>query len=133
MALMEVMAAAALAALVIGGILAGYTQSCNRAEWAGFNFAAQSLAAERFEQTRGCRWDREALTNSLTSASFPPVVLPLDLPVNGQPMTGTNYTTITDLSVNPALKLVRVDCVWRFPRTGRLYTNSMVSYRASDN
>ena len=46
MALMEVMAA-----LVIGGILSGYTQSGNRAEWAGFNFAAQSLAAERFEQT----------------------------------------------------------------------------------
>lgn len=132
-ALMEVIAASGLAALVIGGILAGYSQSCNRAEWAGFNFAAQCLAAERLEQTRGCRWDREALTNYFAAASFPPQVLPLDLPVNDQPMLATNFTTITDISANPPLKLVRVDCVWQFPRTGKVYTNSAVTYRTTDN
>ena len=54
-ALMEVMVASAVGAIVIGATLAGYNQSSYRAEWGAFNCGAQSLAAERFEQIRGCR------------------------------------------------------------------------------
>lgn len=132
-ALVEVLVSSAVAAIVIGAIFAGYSQASYRAEWGAFNFAAQSLAAERFEQTRGCRWDRDAGTNNLVSANFPPQVLPLDLPVNNQAIFGTNYTVITDLSVNPPIKMVRVDCIWTFPRSGKNHTNSVVSYRAPDN
>lgn len=132
-ALMEVMVASAVGAIVIGATLAGYNQASYRAEWGAFNCGAQSLAAERFEQTRGCRWDRDAATNGLVTANFPPQIMPLDLPVSGQPMFATNYTVIADVTLDPPLKMVRVDCVWKFPRSGKLQTNSIVSYRAPDN
>jgi hypothetical protein len=40
----------------------------------------------------------------------------------------TNFTTISNLSSAPYLKMVRVDCVWPF--FSKLYTNTAVTFRA---
>ena len=130
---MEVMVASSLSLFVISGIFAGYNHACQRAEWGAFNVAAQSLAAARFEQTRACRWDRDALTNSLLSTNFPPLVKALDLPVKGNPVLATIYTSIANVTTNPPVKMIQVDCVWMFPRTGKTRTNTVVSYRTTDN
>jgi type II secretory pathway pseudopilin PulG len=133
--LAEVVVAAALAAITVAGVIYGHIQSQERADWSGSSLAAQALAVQRLEQTRAARWDTEAGVDQLVAANFPAQVLTLDLPMSGTNMVyATNFTTITDLSTNaPMLKMIRVDCVWRWNRTNRLLTNTVVTYRAPDN
>ena len=131
----EVVIAAAIAGICIGGIVYGYVQSAQRVEWSGESLAAQALAIQRLEQTRACKWDTDAGVDQLVAASFPVQTTIMDLPVSGTNfLIGTNYTTISDISTNqPLLRMIRVDCVWRFKLTGRLFTNTVVTYRSPDN
>jgi hypothetical protein len=56
----------------------------------------------------------------------------LDIPFKGTNYVyATNFTAITTLSTNPNLKMIRVDCVWRFLNQG-MHTNTVVTYRAND-
>ena len=61
-----------------------------------------------------------------------------DIPSKGDPaatnfnMWVTNYVWITSYSVNPPLRQIRSDAVWRFPLTGTFYTNSIILWRAPD-
>ena len=89
--------AAVVAAIVIGAIFAGYSQASYRAEWGAFNFAAQSLAAERF----GAR------TFALHSTSDPvPSVLAWS---NGQGVAGVLIaaSTADSAPVNQAARCCR--------------------------
>jgi len=66
------------------------------------------------------------------AANFGQQVLILDVPVTGTNYVyATNNTTITTLSTDPPLKMISVDTIWRFPR-GRVFTNSVATYRAPD-
>ncbi len=124
----------AVSALTIGGIIAGYTLSARRAEWSAYSLAANSLAMQRLEQTRACKWDPQGwpLIDELVSSNFPVHVDVLDIPISGTNVVyATNTTTITYLSTNTPLKMIRVDCAWMFLSRGP-FTNTVVTYRTSD-
>lgn len=133
--LVEVGLSAIIAAMTIAGIVYGYTQSSKRAEWSSYSLAAEAAAVQRLEQTRACRWDTETGVDQLVSGNFPVQIVLMDLPVIGtNAFYGTNITTITIISASPPLmRMVRVDCVWRFPTTGRLFTNTVATYRSPDS
>ncbi len=133
--LTEVTAAAAIAAITVAGVISGYVQSAERAEWSGNCLAAQALAVQRMEQTRAARWDTEAGIDELLTANFTNQVVTLDLPVSGtNAIYATNFTTITTIATNaPMLKMIRVDCVWRWNRRNKVTTNTVVVYRAPDH
>jgi len=67
----------------------------------------------------------QAMSNELATPKL--LVCPADKKRN----YATNFTTITSVSANPPLKLIRVDCVWSFMKHG-IFTNTLVSYRAPD-
>jgi hypothetical protein len=133
--LTEVVIATAISALTMAGTIYGYGLTCRRAEWAGYSLAAQSLANQGLEQARAAKWDPMAPTpvDELTNSYFTtPQVNILDIPVIGTNVVfATNFFTITQISTNPNLKMIRVDCVWKFINKGP-YTNTVMSYRASD-
>jgi len=133
--LMEATVASAMAAVTFAGIIYGYVESSRNAEWSALSLAANSLALQRLEQGRACRWDPEAIPaiDELVSSNFPTQILILDVPVTGTNYVyATNLTTVTTLSTAPLLKMISVDTIWRFPR-GRVFTNSVVTYRAPDS
>jgi len=134
--LAEVVISAAIAAVSIGGIMYGYVMSAQRAEWSAYAIAAQSLAMQRVEQTRSARWDMSATptVNELVGANFPPQICVLDIPISGTNVVfATNFTTLTALSASPPLVSIQVDCVWRWSVGNRLFTNTVVTYRTTDD
>lgn len=132
--LVEVVMAIAILALVFGGIILGYVQTLHRAEWSAYSLAASSLAQMKLEQVRSAKWDTLAVppVDEVTQANFPPEVEILDVPISGTNFVlATNFTTITQPSVNPPYRAIQVDCVWAY-HNGRVFTNTMVTYRAPD-
>jgi type II secretory pathway pseudopilin PulG len=132
--LVEVVTATAIGSLAFGGIIYGYLLCAQRAEWAAFSLAAQSLASMRLEQARACKWDPRGWppVDELVTENFPERAEVLDVPVAGtNTVYATNTVTITQVSTTPPLKVIRVDCTWRFYRRG-LFTNTVVTYRAPD-
>jgi hypothetical protein len=120
--------------MMFGGIIYGYIHSSRSAEWSAYSFAAQSLAMQRLEQARACKWDPEATppVDQLVNSNFPVVVSILDVPMNGSNITyATNITTISTISTAPPLKMISVEAVWQFIN-GKLYTNTIATYRAPD-
>ena len=132
--LMEVVMALMVAAVAMAGTVAGYILAASRAEWSAFSLAANSLAMMRMEQARAAKWDTQAQppVDQLEPANFPVETNVLDIPISGTNVVyATNFTTITTLSTDPPLKMIRVDCVWPFARRGP-FTNTMITYRAPD-
>lgn len=124
--LVEVVMSVAISALVIGTILYGYNVSTRQLTYASSSVAAQAAAMERYEQTVGALWRPAVVLDQLITSNFPPVRAADGVLYN----TATNYTTITSLSINPPLRMVRVDCVWVYG--GVLYTNTVAGLRAPD-
>lgn len=132
--LMEVLVSILIMTMTVVATVNGYLLSSYRAEWSAHSLAAHSLALQRIEQVRAAKWDQAAYpaVDQVVQANFPVTTNVLDLPSSGTNMVyATNYTTITTVSTNPPLKMVRVDCVWQFPGRG-VYSNTVVSYRAPD-
>jgi hypothetical protein len=130
----EVVIAGALGALTLGGIIYGYVISAQSAEWSSYYTAAQSLAMQRLEQTRAAKWDLQAepQIDNLVSSNFPKSIEILDIPITRTNVVyATNLTTITTISTNPPLKMIRVDCSWNYAGH-RLFTNTVVTYRSPD-
>jgi prepilin-type N-terminal cleavage/methylation domain-containing protein len=128
----EVVMAIGILALCLGGIITGYVFSSKRVEWSAYSLAAQSMALQRLEQARACKWDLGAypiVDNQLQSSNFPQQVLVLDIPMNStNGILATNITEVIDIQTNyPPIKLVRVTCRWPFIN-GKTYTNSIASY-----
>src|SRR4051812_11128755 len=116
--LAEVVVCLAIMALVFGGIITGYMQGAYRAEWAGYNLAAQALAMQQLEQAKTAVWDN-------THNEFTNILLQtwatLDLPINGtNRVYVTNYVQVTtnQVSSSPLLYIymVKVDTVWPYLR-----------------
>ena len=145
--LVEIVIATALSAVVLGGMIYGYVLSAQRAEWSAYSLAANSLAMMRIEQARAAKWDMQAwpIIDELVAINYPVSQEVLDIPIrtsdvvysNGIPVSGsgvvyaTNITTISYLSTNPPLKMIRVDCLWMFMGRGP-FTNTVVTYRTTD-
>jgi len=131
---MEATIASTIAAMMFGGIIYGYIQSNKSAEWSAYSFAAQSLALQRLEQTRACRWDPDGtpVVDDLTNSNFLLELKILDVPLNGTNITyATNITTISTISAVPPLRMISVETTWQFIN-GKIYTNTIATYRAPD-
>src|SRR5580765_5850121 len=132
--LVELVMATALAVIVMGGAIYGYVMSARRAEWSAYRLAANSLAMGRVEQARASKWDPQGFpsVDELVSSNFPLTTNILDIPISKTNIVyATNVTTITVISTNPPLKMIRVDTSWRFVNRGN-FTNTIVTYRAAD-
>ena len=132
--LVEVVIASAIAAICVGTSVYGYVIAMQRAEWSAYSLAAQSLAMQRIEQCRACKWDPLAFPaiDELLAVNFPTQISILDIPVSGTNVVyATNFTTIQTVSVSPPLKSIRVDCTWGFINK-RTYTNTILTYRSPD-
>jgi len=142
--LIEVMIAFLIFGLVTGGILYGYVQANRMAEWSSMSLGAQSYASQGIEQAIAAKWDTEA--NGEVVADFlPPIsytqatnyytVDTNDVPQSGAPLLLTNYMSISwqdNLTNGPYLRQIRSDVVWQFPLTGKIYTNTLITFRAPD-
>jgi len=130
--LIEMVIALAVAGILIAGMVSGHIQAAKQAEWSAYSLAASSLALQQLERVRGAKWDSQAGNDQVVSSNFPVTVEILDIPLTKTNIVyATNRTTITTLSTAPPLKMVRVDCTWRFLRRG-ISTNSVATYRAPD-
>lgn len=130
----EVVVSMAILGMAIIGIVNGYIYTGRQAEYSAYSLAAHSLAIQRLEQARAARWDPNGYPSAdrVVQANFPPVTHVLDVPISGTNFVmATVYTQVTNISANPPLKMIRVDCVWPFMNRG-LFTNTIVSYRGPD-
>ncbi|MCX8157954.1 MAG: prepilin-type N-terminal cleavage/methylation domain-containing protein [Verrucomicrobiae bacterium] len=132
--LAEVIIAIALSAMVLASLITGYISTARRAEWTAMSEAAQLKVVNRMEQVRAARWDPLAVppVDMLVASNFPVLVEELFTPLGGTNATlATNVVNIMQVSTKPPVKLVRVECCWRF-LNNRLYTNSLMLYRYPD-
>lgn len=121
-------------AVGLAATLSLYVNSARRTEWSASSLSAQMMAVRGMEQCRAAKYDPRGSppTDNLQSSNFPVVFDVLDVgTVNGAITYGTNFTSISTIFTNPPLKMVKVDCVWRFPSSG-LYTNTVFTYRAAN-
>jgi hypothetical protein len=146
MTLAEVVVALLIASLTVVSLVGGYISSTAAAEKSSLTLAANNRALERLEDTHAARWNvstgvDELGTNvaNLPPTNFPPKVVVLDLSAQGSNATNgityaTNYTTITQVSISPQLRRIRVDCVWQFNNRqfSTLYTNTVETLRGPD-
>ena len=131
--LAEVLVAMAIAGLGIFAAVAGFLNAATQAEASAYALAAQCQALERLEQVRATKWDPNAdpPIDQMVNTNFPVLVKILDIPRKDVKVYGTNYTTITLISANPPLKMMRVDCVWSWLNK-RIQTNTVMTYRGPD-
>lgn len=134
MTLAEVVISLGIGGVIFGGVLLGYVQSANRAEWSAYHLAAQAIASQRLEAARAAKWDTQSAppADFLVASNFPPTVDVLDVPVSGTNIAfTTNQVFITTIFANPPLRMIRVESVWAFRSRG-LFTNTTATYRAPD-
>lgn len=133
MTLTEILVALAMTGLGVFAMVTGFVNAATHAESSAYVLAAQCQALERLEQVRAAKWDPNAdpPVDQIVSTNFPVLVKVLDIPRKGLNVFATNYTTIKVVSVNPPIKLMRVDCVWTWLNK-KAYTNSVMTYRGPD-
>jgi prepilin-type N-terminal cleavage/methylation domain-containing protein len=134
MTLIEVVLSLAISGLAVASIVTGYNYCVVSAEKSSLSLAASARAMECVEQTRSAKWDTSGSppVDQLVSSNFPDQVVILDLSGSGVGVTyATNLTQISQISTNPPLKRIRVDCIWRF-NNRQLLTNTIETCRAPD-
>ena len=134
MTLAEVVVALGISGLAIAGIINGYMFSNTTAQMSALSLEANAKAMERIEETRAAKWDTASspAVDQLVASNFPQEIVTLDVSCSGSGITyGTNTTQITQISLVPPLRRIRVDCVWS-SRGGRLITNTIETCRAPD-
>ena len=131
--LVEVVVALLVSTVAMSCLVSGYVYSTTATERSGLTLAANATAVQGVEQTRAAKWDTIAspVVDELVTSNFPTRVITLDVPRKGTNfLYATNFTSVSVISTNPQLKMVRVDCVWAF--MGRTLTNTLVTYRRPD-
>lgn len=132
--LTELVVSLAVTGVMLGGVVNGFLQSATQAEWSGYSLAAQAQAIRGMEQSRAAKWDPNAYppVDQVVSTNFPMAVEVLDIPrVSGNISYATNFVTVTTISDDPPLKMIQVECTWRFMNRG-VFTNTVITYRAPD-
>jgi type II secretory pathway pseudopilin PulG len=137
--LVEVLVALGLMVLILAGLVYSYAQADSMAEWTSMSLAAQSCASQGLERARSAQWDTQAETNgdqlpatNSSSPVLPPQTNVLDVPQTGAPIKVVNYIYETTNLASPPLREIKSVVVWTFPRTGKQYTNVVVTLRAPD-
>jgi len=118
----EVLVSFFIFALVISGLIFGYTEVNRMAEFSSMSLAAQSFASQGLEQARAAQWDYVRWPNTnygigtgddlgfpVGSSYTTNIVDTLDVPTTGAPISITNYITITYVmtSLKPNLPPMR--------------------------
>jgi Tfp pilus assembly protein PilV len=132
--LVEVVVALSVSLLAVSGIICGYLFSISSAQRSALYLAAGAKALERIEEIRSAQWDTSSWppVDQLYGTNFPDQVVTLDeFGTGGGTVYATNYSQIWQISTNPPLKRVRVDCVWTF-KGDQLITNTFETCRAPD-
>ena len=137
--MIEVLLSFVILAVVVAGVIYGYAQTNRFAEWSSMSLAGQSYALQGLEQLRAAKWDLQANpaiddwpVPASGTTNLPPQTDIMDIPVSGAPFYVTNYIKLIRLSTSPQLREVWSQCVWIFPPTGQLFTNTVITYRAPD-
>ena len=120
--------------ITVGGIMTGHVTSAKIGDFSAASAAAQQAAQERIEQTRSAKWDTMAypIVDELVSSNFSATVSDLDvLGAKAAPISATVTTKITDVSIDPPLRMITVECVWSLPARGP-FTNSVTTMRPAD-
>jgi len=160
--LIEVLTAIVIAVMVFGGMILAYNEAALRAQWSGYQLAAQGLAIEQVEQCRSALWDPAQPTNQLLTLATNYLINgmwtsnaggtgnpgwvgymtnTLNMPYSQtNSVLATNYFTLTtniiSYNANIQYMVVRVDTVWPFSWTTRgtkYFTNTVVNYYAPDS
>jgi hypothetical protein len=134
MTLVEVVIALAITGLTVGGIVAGYISCATAAVKAELVQAASARAMERIEETHSATWDTSVwpAVDQLVATNFPDKIVSLDMPESGSGGTSaTIQTTISQISLTPPIRSIRVDCIWQFK--GAVWiTNTIETIRSPD-
>src|SRR6185437_2184336 len=105
------------------------------------SLAAQSLAAQSVEQARAAKWDIHSQTPGTgpgSSDELPPTNFmqiftnALLVPATGKSISVTNFVSVANALSNPPVREIRADCVWRAPFSGKWFSNTVITYRISD-
>ena len=144
--LVEILVSLVILATVMSGLLYGYVATNRVAEWSAMSLAAESYAAQGVEQLRGAQWEPRGWPTNTGPGTYDEAPPPwstttvdiMDIPIKGSPAATnfdfwvTNFISVTKVSDNPPLRQIQSDCVWTFPLTGRIYTNTVITLRAPD-
>src|SRR5438445_12403682 len=120
--LVEVVISMLIVTVSLGGILNVYNQAAVSSDWSAHSLSAQMMALYGLEQCRAAKYDPRGSppVDELMNTNFPSKVDILDLGTSNGVLTyGTNTTTISIVSTNPLIKMIRVACVWKHSRRGR--------------
>lgn len=136
--LVEVMVSVVAFALVAAGAVYGFAQADRNAEWSSMSLAAQSAASEGLERVRSATWETEA-TSDTTADDLPAPTNITQTSVMAVPATGKNITNFISVTIanvfangNPPLRQIIAKDGWQFPLTGKWFTNTVVTQRASN-
>ena len=106
--LIEVVICMIVAMIAIAGTVNVYTNG-DSTEWSSHYLAAQMMAVGGLEQTRAAKYDPRGspAVDELQATNFPVKIDVLDVGTTlGVRTYGTNTTSVTQLSVNPYLKMI---------------------------
>ena len=134
MTLVEVVVALAITGLMVAGIVTGYIFCTTSTVKDSLYMAGNARAMERLEETRSAIWApfRGDPEDDLVATNFPDKVVTLDLSGSGSDTTSAKLKTdITQISLSPPVRRIRVDCIWQF-RGVELITNTIETIRAPD-
>jgi type II secretory pathway pseudopilin PulG len=130
--IVEAVMSMAVAGIMMAGLVSGYRQAVRTAEWSAYSLAANSICLQGLERVRAAKWDPAGGVDQVQSSFFPDTVEVLDIPSSKTNIVyATNHCSLTTVSTTPGLRMIRVDCRWRFFDRG-LYTNTAFTYRAPD-
>ncbi len=132
--LVEVVVALALTGIAVTGVVSGFMCSLCASTATHYSEAAQLLAVQGLERVRAARWDAVAypVLDEVVSSNFPPTVVQMDRIGNGiNSVYATNFTTITTISTNPWLKMIQIECAYKYGQ-GKVFTNVLISYRGTE-
>jgi type II secretory pathway pseudopilin PulG len=134
MTIFEVVVALGISGLAVAAIVNGYIFCVTSAEKSALSLSANNRAMQRIEEMRSAKWDISTwpVIDQLVSTNFSNSVVTLDVSGSGSAVTyATNFVTISQISTNPPLKRIRVDCVWNF-KGSHLITNTIETCRSPD-
>jgi len=138
--LVEVLITFTILAFMVSGLIYGYVQSNRMAIWSTMSLAAQSYASQGAEQARAAQWDSRQWPPTNGPGTGDELLCPtnyqqqdtIDIPRTGEDKYITNYISVTKVSDHPLLRQIQSRCVWVFPLTGKVYTNTVIIMRAPD-
>jgi type II secretory pathway pseudopilin PulG len=132
----ELVVCFAIVALTIGGVITAYVNASNFSARAGFALAAQAQAVQVLERVRAAEWDTQSIPPLDQTTNLPTTNIALmELPITGTNVTyATNVLSVSSIAVsaNPpvSIKMITVNTTW--PWNGKVFSNTVVSYRAPD-